>query len=239
MRFLNQANHGLRLLFIRRLEQQLVFLRESIVVLLQTFNMGANVALASSTYQPNSRRESIMTETEESADLPVTLIDPIDMSKLDPDFRNVIKSMPNGEELAACFACSTCTAACPIANQWDYKPHQLIRMILLGMREEVLSSKEIWECLTCFQCQERCPQKVRVTDIFFDCKNLAAEEGKVPENILALAKELIDKGQLYVVTADWEREDLDLEAEVPGLSIEETKTILKGTRTGKLVSGGE
>ncbi|TFG09530.1 4Fe-4S dicluster domain-containing protein [Candidatus Thorarchaeota archaeon] len=179
-----------------------------------------------------------MAETDEKASPPVTLVDPIDMSKLDPSFRDDVKSMPNGEELTACFACSTCTAACPIANQWDFKPHQLIRMILLGMREEVLSSREIWECLTCFECQERCPQNVRVTDIFFDCKNLAAEEGyEVPENVLVLGKELVDKGQLYVVTADWEREDLDLEPEVPGLSVEEVEKILKKTRTGRLVGG--
>jgi heterodisulfide reductase subunit C len=180
-----------------------------------------------------------MAETEEKTGPPVTLIDPIDMSQLDPKFREEISSMPNGEELSACFACSTCTAACPIANQWDFKPHQLIRMMLLGMRAEVLSSKEIWECLTCFECQERCPQKVRVTDIFFDCKNLAAEEGNIPENILALARSLIEKGQLYEVINDWEREDLNLEPEVPGLSTEELKSILKGTRTGKLVGGDE
>lgn len=178
-----------------------------------------------------------MTETDETKGPPVTLIEPIDMSKLDPNFRDEIKSMPNGEELTACFACSTCTAACPIANMWEYKPHQLIRMIVLGMRDKVLSSKEIWECLTCFECQERCPQKVRVTDIIFDCKNLAAEEGKVPESIVGLGKELIENGQLYVVTADWEREDLDLEPEVPGLEIEQVKSILKNTRTGRLVEG--
>jgi hypothetical protein len=80
---------------------------------------------------------------------------------------------------------------------------------------------------------------VRVTDIFFDCKNLAAEEGMIPNSIVGLAKELIDKGQLYVVTADWEREDMDLEPEVPGLSTEEFKTILKGTRTGRIVGGDE
>jgi len=78
-----------------------------------------------------------------------------------------------------------------------------------------------------------------VTDILFDCKNLAAEEGHVPENILGLAKELLEKGQLYVVTADWEREDLDLEPEVPGLSTDEFKSILKGTRTGRLVGGDQ
>ncbi len=180
-----------------------------------------------------------MAETEEKPGPPVTLIDPIDMSTLDPKFRDEISSMPNGEELSACFACSTCTAACPIANQWDYKPHQLIRMMLLGMRSEVLSSKEIWECLTCFQCQERCPQKVRVTDIIFDCKNLASEEGIVPENILALGQSLIEKGQLYEVINDWEREDLGLEPEVPGLSTDDVKSILKSTRTGRLVRGDE
>ena len=180
-----------------------------------------------------------MSDMDEPSGPPITLIDPIDMSKLDSKFRDEIRSMPNGEELSACFACSTCTAACPIANVWKYKPHQLIRMILLGMRNEVLSSNEIWLCLTCYQCQERCPQKVRVTDIFFDCKNLASEAGKVPSKVIALAKELLTKGQLYTVTADWEREDMGLEPEVPGLSVDPVKKILKDTRTSRLVGGEE
>jgi len=180
-----------------------------------------------------------MSGMDEPSGPPITLIDPIDMSKLDSKFREAIKSMPNGEELSACFACSTCTAACPIANVWKYKPHQLIRMILLGMKEEVLSSNEIWLCLTCYQCQERCPQKVRVTDIIFDCKNLATEAGKVPPTVVAIAKDILTKGQLYTVTADWEREDMGLEPEVPGLSVDAVKTILKGTRTSRLVGGDE
>lgn len=180
-----------------------------------------------------------MTVTRNKLEPLEVLIDPIDMSKLDPGFRREIQSMPNAEDLSACFACSTCTAACPVANVWDIKPHQLIRMILLGMREKVLSSKEIWLCLTCFECQERCPQLVRVTDIFFDCKNLAAEVGSVPSSIIALGRELIEKGQLYTVTADWEREDMNLEPEVPGLSTEPVKTILGETRTGRLVREGK
>jgi heterodisulfide reductase subunit C len=170
---------------------------------------------------------------------PEVLIDPIDMSKLNPDFRKEIQSMPNAEDLSACFACSTCTAACPIANTWEIKPHQLIRMILLGMRQKVLSSNEIWLCLTCFECQERCPQLVRVTDIFFDCKNLAAEEGSIPSTIVALGKELIEKGQLYTVTADWEREDLGLQPAVPGLSTSPVKKILSETRTSRLIKRGK
>jgi len=205
---------------------------------LQTFNIGL-IALSKRREIRQMQVVYLMTEMDEPNSPPITLIDPIDMSKLDPKFREEIKSMPNGEELSACFACSTCTAACPIANVWKYKPHQLIRMIILGMKEEVLSSNEIWLCLTCYQCQERCPQKVRVTDIFFDCKNLASEAGKIPPKVVALAKELLTKGQLYTVTADWEREDLGLEPEVPGLSVEAVKNILKDTRTSRLVGGEE
>ena len=76
-------------------------------------------------------------------------------------------------------------------------------------------------------------------DIIFDCKNLAAEEGQIPPNVAALAKELLTKGQLYTVTADWEREDLDLEPEVPGLSTDAVKNILKDTRTSRSVGGDE
>ncbi|MFX1368997.1 MAG: 4Fe-4S dicluster domain-containing protein [Promethearchaeota archaeon] len=180
-----------------------------------------------------------MNNDNESTGPTDVMIDPINIIALDEGFGNEIKSMPNGEKISACFACSTCTAVCPIANAWEIKPHQLIRMIILGMRQKVLSSREIWLCLTCFECQERCPQKVRVTDIFFDCKNLAAEEGMVPTNIIALGKDLVEKGQLYSVTADWEREDLGLEPEVPGLSIEAVKKILSNTRTGQLVKGGD
>ncbi|MBS3793600.1 MAG: 4Fe-4S dicluster domain-containing protein [Candidatus Thorarchaeota archaeon] len=176
-----------------------------------------------------------MAKTEEKTVPPVTLVDPIELSELDRDFREEIHNMPNGEELGACFACSTCTAACPIANSWDYKPHQLIRMILLGMREKVLASDEIWLCLTCFECQERCPQNVRVTDILFDCKNLAAEEGRIPPNVAELGKELVEQGQLYVITADWEREDLGLEPSLPGLQTEGVQNMLKESRTGRLL----
>ena len=141
-----------------------------------------------------------MAETDEPAGPPITLIDPIDVSKLDKKFREEIQSMPEGEELSACFACSTCTAACPIANIWEYKPHQLIRMIILGMREEVLSSDEIWLCLTCFQCQERCPQKVAPVEVLFALKNMAVASGKqIPGNYTALFQSVLSIGLIQDV----------------------------------------
>jgi heterodisulfide reductase subunit C len=36
----------------------------------------------------------------------------------------------------------------------------------------------LWECVTCYQCQEHCPQGVKVADILYELKNSAAERVK-------------------------------------------------------------
>jgi heterodisulfide reductase subunit C len=33
----------------------------------------------------------------------------------------------------------------------------------------------LWDCVTCYQCQEHCPQNVTVTDILYQLKNLAVK----------------------------------------------------------------
>ncbi|MBW2196831.1 MAG: hypothetical protein JRF58_03020 [Deltaproteobacteria bacterium] len=38
----------------------------------------------------------------------------------------------------------------------------------------------IWDCVTCYQCQEHCPQNVKVTDILYQLKNLAVENARRP-----------------------------------------------------------
>ena len=48
----------------------------------------------------------------------------------------------------------------------------------MGIRDLALGSRMLWSCLTCYQCQEHCPQGVKVTDIFYELKNMAAVEAK-------------------------------------------------------------
>jgi len=31
----------------------------------------------------------------------------------------------------------------------------------------------LWDCVTCYQCQEQCPQGVKVTEVLYELKNLA------------------------------------------------------------------
>jgi heterodisulfide reductase subunit C len=36
----------------------------------------------------------------------------------------------------------------------------------------------LWACLGCYQCQDHCPQGVRITDVFYELKNIAIKEVK-------------------------------------------------------------
>jgi heterodisulfide reductase subunit C len=46
----------------------------------------------------------------------------------------------------------------------------------LGLKDLALGSRMLWYCLTCYQCQEHCPQGVKVTDIFYELKNLSVTQ---------------------------------------------------------------
>ena len=57
-------------------------------------------------------------------------------------------------------------------------PHQIMNSLGLGLVEMASGPKMLWDCVTCYQCQEHCPQNVQVTDIFFQLKNLAVKNAE-------------------------------------------------------------
>jgi heterodisulfide reductase subunit C2 len=102
----------------------------------------------------------------------------IAMESLDPRFAADLAARPGGRNLRKCYACGTCTAGCPVFQvDADYNPRRLIRMILLGMRTEVLSSPVIWLCARCYTCTANCPQGVDFSDIMMALRDMAVAEG--------------------------------------------------------------
>lgn len=59
-----------------------------------------------------------------------------------------------------CYQCGKCSAGCPAAFAMDYMPRQVIRMLQLGMKEEVLRADAIWLCVNCLACYTRCPRSI-------------------------------------------------------------------------------
>ncbi|MCM1544664.1 MAG: 4Fe-4S dicluster domain-containing protein [Ruminococcus sp.] len=59
-----------------------------------------------------------------------------------------------------CMKCGKCSATCPAFEEMDIHPHQFASMVVEGRIDELLESKTLWKCLSCFACVERCPRSV-------------------------------------------------------------------------------
>lgn len=152
----------------------------------------------------------------------------IDSKTLDPKFKFLIAAEPGGENIKKCFSCGTCTAGCPVREVTDrYNPRKIIRMALLGMKKEVLSSPFIWLCSSCYTCFERCPQDVRIPELMNAIKNIAVREGHLPPAMKTQIDLLSSFGRLLEIT-DFENEKRR-ESGLPGLpgKTEDLKKILK------------
>ena len=96
------------------------------------------------------------------------------------------------ETFSACFKCMTCTSVCPVVllsddpvAEIDLAPHQIMHALGMGLKDMALSARMIWDCLTCYNCQEHCPQGVKVTEVIYELKNIAYfqfrdEEARAP-----------------------------------------------------------
>jgi heterodisulfide reductase subunit C len=69
-----------------------------------------------------------------------------------------------GENLFGCYQCGTCSAGCPFVEDMDLAPDDVIRYVILD-KKEVLNSKTIWLCASCYTCAERCPRDLNLTKI--------------------------------------------------------------------------
>jgi len=108
----------------------------------------------------------------------------IAIEKTDSAFADEIASRPGGENIRKCFSCGVCTGACPVfLVEQEYNPRRIIRMILLGLRREVLASKIIWLCARCYACSAHCPQGVSFADIMAVLRDIAVREGHAPADL--------------------------------------------------------
>ena len=76
-------------------------------------------------------------------------------------------------DISACFSCGTCTAICPLSESDATFPRRIIRYAQVGMKDQLLSSKELWPCYPCGECSDSCPTQAEPSDFMAAARRYA------------------------------------------------------------------
>ncbi|HUU64634.1 MAG TPA: 4Fe-4S dicluster domain-containing protein [Dehalococcoidales bacterium] len=93
-----------------------------------------------------------------------------------PSLRKKIEEL-SGQKISACFQCQKCTNGCPVTFAMDIMPHKAMRLLHLGLVDEVLHSDTIWVCASCETCTTRCPNDIDIARVMDTLRQLSQREG--------------------------------------------------------------
>jgi len=107
----------------------------------------------------------------------------------------------SGEIVALCEQCGTCSGGCPMVGEMDITPSQLMRLTQLGLRE-VLDSKTIWVCASCYTCTIRCPRGLDVSKVAEALRQIILRQAIDHIDIRTIPKEELEQlPQIAMVSA--------------------------------------
>lgn len=70
------------------------------------------------------------------------------------------KSWPHAQDY--CVTCGLCSSACPASGIDDFDPRALVRMVGLGMEDEIIEARWPWICTMCGKCESLCPMDIHI-----------------------------------------------------------------------------
>jgi len=106
-----------------------------------------------------------------------------------------------------CLSCGACVGACPAARTSSYNFRKVVRDVMLGNEEKVLSSREIWYCFYCFYCTSKCPSKVEIPYFIMRLRRMAIERGyggDILRVVISTSINLMERG-VSVLPSDYDR----------------------------------
>jgi len=115
-----------------------------------------------------------------------------------------------GEILKLCYQCGVCTATCPWNLVRSFDTRLVIHQAQLGLVD--FEAEDVWQCVGCKLCVERCPRGVEVVDVMRALRRVIAEVGvgKVPDALRIAVKNISGVGnplgEPQEARADWAKD---------------------------------
>jgi Fe-S oxidoreductase len=127
-----------------------------------------------------------------------------------------------GGVLNLCYQCGTCSATCPWNQVRTFLVRKLMHQSQLGLVD--FEDEDIWRCVGCQLCVDRCPREVKITDVIRALRRVVMEVGAgvVPHSLRITVKNLASLGnplgEPREKRTDWSKE-LDVKNHAPGTEI--------------------
>ena len=116
------------------------------------------------------------------------------------EFLNKIRDL-SGQAITLCDQCGICSGSCPMVSEMDLTPSLMMRMVQLGLKD-VLESKVMWLCASCFTCTVRCPRGLDLSKVAEALRQVKLRQALDRIDIKAMPEEeLVILPQIALVSA--------------------------------------
>jgi heterodisulfide reductase subunit B len=134
--------------------------------------------------------------------------------------------------LEVCYQCGTCTASCAVGLvNAEKNIRSLIQKVINATDDSILDEDNLlWLCMTCYQCEDRCPQGIPLATLLVELKNIAAKKGWIPSSVQKEMQTIAEHGFTFppVRSILLRREKLGL-PDLPELDQDEIRTLINIT----------
>jgi len=98
----------------------------------------------------------------------------------------------SGENVQQCFQCGTCSGSCPMNEQANMLPRQVMIMLQYGQAEALDQANMPWVCASCHSCLVRCPRGLDIPKVMEALRLIKLRQNVDHVELSSLEPEKID-----------------------------------------------
>lgn len=91
--------------------------------------------------------------------------------------------VPAQSNLSLCLTCGACCSGCPATGIKEMDPRKFLRMVTMGLDEEITGHDWVWLCSMCKRCMHVCPMAINIPALIMEARKLWPREER-PSGIL-------------------------------------------------------
>jgi len=107
-------------------------------------------------------------ETSETTIGDASMLLDLDVQAGTPLLRDYFRKIaPDSGQPDICLQCGACASGCPASGVFGMDPRKFVRMVSMGLDDELLNNQWVWVCTLCNRCVPVCPMNINISRLVF------------------------------------------------------------------------